>query len=94
MSYDKGNEVELPDHEDLGKLLADFSSQLKQLIGTLNPSTDDWTLEHGQVGVLFVPSDPPTTACILESEETGHWMLQYPCGGIFIADLTTGTPTF
>ena len=94
MSYDKDNEVELPDQEQLGNLLAEFSSQLKELIGALNPTTDDWTLEHGQVGVILVPSDPPTTACVLESGDTGHWMLQYPCGGIFIADLTTGQPTF
>ena len=55
---------------------------------------DSWPLESGQVGVIFVPSDPPSTACVLEHPDTGHWMLQYPCGGIYIADLTTGTPTF
>ncbi|HEY0605411.1 MAG TPA: hypothetical protein VGD58_20995 [Herpetosiphonaceae bacterium] len=94
MSYDEGKKVELQGQERLGRLLADMSNRLKEVKGELNPAADDWPLEHGQVGVIFVPQNPPTTACILEHPETGHWMLQYPCDGIFIYDLTTDQPTF
>jgi hypothetical protein len=82
------------DPGDVGQLLKDIRGRIGQVTSMLNPATDSWPLAPGEVGVMLVPSDPPTTACILEHPDTGHWMLQYPCDGIFIADLTTGTPTF
>ena len=93
-TYDEGQEVKLPDQEHLGKLLLQVANGLAGVTEKLNPNADDWDLESGQVGVVFVPSDPPSVACILEHPDTGHWMLQYPCGSIFIADLTTGQATF
>jgi hypothetical protein len=103
MSYDESQrtEVQFADHSRLVSLLEDIGGRLDQVKGTLNQTTgmlnpldEDWPLEPGQVGVILLPSDPPSTACVLEHPETGHWMLQYPCGGIYIADLTTGQPTF
>ena len=95
MSYAEPTRVEVTfaDHERITSALADVSRGLNDLTGMLRLD-DSWPLESGQVGVIFVPSDPPSTACVLEHPDTGHWMLQYPCGGIYIADLTTGTPTF
>jgi hypothetical protein len=90
MSYDEEQAVQIPDQTHLGQLLLELGNLLEELKATLNPTTDTWPLEHGRTGVIFVPSNPPTTACILEHPDSGHWMLQYPCGGIFIADLGPG----
>jgi hypothetical protein len=89
-NYDNKQEVEFPDQERLGQLIAEIGIRLEEVKGMLNPSVDSWPLASGRVGVIFVPSIPPSTACVLEHPDTGHWMLQYPCGGIFIGDLTTG----
>ena len=96
MSYDESNRVDVRfgDQERLGRLLAEVGERIDDVKGMINPVSDDWPLESGQVGVIPVPSVPPSTACVLEHPDSGHWMLQYPCGGIFIADLTTGKSTF
>lgn len=96
MSYDEPNRVDVRfgDQERLERLLAEVGERIDDVKGMINPASDDWPLESGQVGVIPVPSNPPSTACVLEHPDSGHWMLQYPCGGIFIADLTSGTSTF
>ena len=93
MSYEDRIEIEFADHESVVQLLMEIVERLEKLKEMLNPSTDSWPLQHGEVGVILLPSDPPDTVCILEHPDTGHWMAQHPCGGIFVADLTTGTPT-
>jgi type IV secretory pathway ATPase VirB11/archaellum biosynthesis ATPase len=90
MSYDAQKEVQFEDQERLVQLLMEIASRLEEVRSILNPTTDSWPLAHGEVGVILLPSDPPDTACILEHPDTGHWMLQHPCGGIFVADLTGG----
>jgi hypothetical protein len=94
MDYPNQREVTFADNERLVELISELASRYDELKGRLNPAQDDWPLQHGEVGVLFVPSNPPSVACILEHPDTGHWMLQYPCGSIFIYDITAGQPTF
>jgi hypothetical protein len=91
MSYDDSNKVEVQfsEHEQLQRLLMEIAQRLEKVKAIVNPSADTWPLQHGEVGVILLPSDPPDTACILEHPDTGHWMLQHPCGGIFVADLGT-----
>jgi hypothetical protein len=99
MSYAERKEVEFDDHESLVELLMDVDSRVNDLKpvldgldGKINPASDDFPLAPGEVGVILLPSDPPSTACILQND-TGDWMLQCPCGGIFVYNLSTGTPT-
>jgi hypothetical protein len=93
MSYGESQKVDVKvaDHERLVRLLGEVGDRLGQVRSMLNPAADDWPLQPGEVGVILLPSNPPETACILEHPDTGHWMLQYPCDGIFIADLTKGS---
>jgi hypothetical protein len=95
MSYEEPRKVkvEFAEQEKVGNLLAEIGDRLDEVKGILNPASNDFFVP-GQVGILDLPTDPPSTACILEHPDTGHWMLEYPCGGIFIADLTTQQPTF
>jgi hypothetical protein len=95
MSYDAPRrvKVEFAEQEKVGNLLVEIGDRLNEVKGMLNPASNDF-FQPGTVAIVDLPSDPPSTACILEHPETGHWMLEYPCGGIFIADLTTGQGTF
>jgi hypothetical protein len=95
VSYDESHriDVQFEQHERIVRLLQEIVERLDEVKGLLNPASDSWPLQHGEVGVIALPSDPPDTVCILEHPDSGHWMMQHPCGGIFVADLTTGTPT-
>lgn len=95
MSYDESQrvDVQFQEHDRVVRLLLEIGERLDELQSLLNPAADDWPLQHGEVGVISLPQDPPEVVCILEHPDTGHWMIQRPCGGIFIGDLTTGTPT-
>jgi hypothetical protein len=87
MNYDEEQAVQFSNQTELGQLLLELDKLLKEIKAMLNPATDTWPLAHGRTGVIFIPSIPPSTACVLEHPDSGHWMLQVPCGGIFVADL-------
>lgn len=93
MNYDDEQKVQFSDQEHLGQLMLEIGNRLEAVKELLNPAADSWPLAHGRVGVIFVPSIPPSTACVLEHPDSGHWMLQYPCDGIFIYDLSAERST-
>jgi hypothetical protein len=103
MGYEQSKEVELrlPGQEQMASRLNEIAGHLEpvrriidDIKGSVNPDSSDFPLGPGEIGVIRLPSDPPSTACVLEHPDTGHWMLQVPCGGIFVADLDTQTATF
>jgi len=99
MAYDDQKKVTLQ-NDHVARLLAEMDSRLaearvrlNEVSGYLQPASDSFP-NPGEVMVIDLPTDPPSDACIFENPDNGHWVLEHPCGGIIIYDITTGTPTF
>jgi hypothetical protein len=101
MAYEQRKHVTLPDHEAVVSVLQDIAGRLNEVRGIIDrdlkgkilPASDGFP-QPGEVAIIDLPTDPPDTVCIVEHPETGHWMMEHPCGGIFIYDITDDHPTF
>lgn len=99
MAYEQGT---LPNHDALVSVLQDISSRLDEVRGIIDrdlkgkilPASDGFP-NPGETLEIQLPTDPPMSVCIVEQEPGNeHWMIQQPCGGIWIYDITEDHPTF